>query len=44
MKKDYTVAEKDHPIEEIAFVEDFWTQRWESLDSCPAAQLRDRPR
>lgn len=35
MKKDYTVAKKDHPIEEIAFVEDFWTQRWQSLDKFP---------
>jgi SAM-dependent methyltransferase len=35
MKKDYTVAEKDHPVEEIAFVEDFWTRRWESPGAVP---------
>lgn len=35
MKKDYTVAEKDYPSEEIAFVEDFWTRRWEGPDCVP---------
>jgi SAM-dependent methyltransferase len=37
MRKDYTLAEKDHLDEEIAFVEDFWTRRWESHDGVPEA-------
>jgi SAM-dependent methyltransferase len=35
MKKDYTIAEKDYPADEIAFVEDFWTRRWESPAAVP---------
>jgi SAM-dependent methyltransferase len=35
MKKDYTVAETDYPADEIAFVEDFWTRRWESPEAAP---------
>jgi SAM-dependent methyltransferase len=36
MKKDYMIAEKDISSDEIAFVEDFWTQRWESPDAVPS--------
>jgi SAM-dependent methyltransferase len=33
MKKDYVIAEPEGPADEIGFVEDFWTQRWESPEA-----------
>ena len=35
MKKDYTVIRENTPAEEIAFVEEFWTERWDSRECAP---------
>jgi SAM-dependent methyltransferase len=38
MKKDFVPADKDMLAAEIDFVEDFWTQRWESQAALPAPE------